>query len=165
MGWLGCLGIGDQSYVCWQSRDEGSLLQLHCQWGLSGRLGCTIQWCQHVSFSSINLVQDAGFQSFHKIFNEGMLLIIPDHPARIWNWDTYSSADPVCLKFWSPAHAFPVMSEGKKASLRAVNAAAVPKLYPPSFLAFLVRNDSFQVWAAPLVRNDKIEIIFSLLVS
>ena len=89
------------------------------------------------------------------------LLIIPDRPARIWNWDTYSSADLVCLKFRSPAWAFPVMSEGEKASLRAVvNAAAVPRLYPPSFLVFSVRNDSFQVQAAPLVRNDKMKTIF-----
>ena len=56
----------------------------------------------------------------------------------------YSSADLVCLRFWSPAHAFPVTSESEKASLRAVvNAAAVPRLYPPSFLAFSVRNNFF----------------------
>ena len=41
---------------------------------------------------------------------------------------------------------FPATSEGEKVSLRAVvNAAAVPRLYPPSFLAFSVRNDFFQV--------------------
>ena len=75
------------------------------------------------------------------------LLIIPDHPARIQNWDTYSSANPVCLRFWSPAHTFPATSEGEKASLRAVvNAAAVPRLYSPSFMAFLVMTLSRFEW-------------------
>ena len=76
------------------------------------------------------------------------LLIISDHLARIQNWDTYSSADLVCLMFWSPACAFSAMSEGENTSLGVVvNAVAVPRLYPPSFLVFLVRNDSFQVRA------------------
>ena len=75
-----------------------------------------------------------------------MLLIIPDCPARIWNWDMYLSVDLACLRFQSPACAFLAMSENKKAFLRAVvNAAAVPRLYHLSFLAFSVRNDSFQV--------------------
>ena len=61
-----------------------------------------------------------GFNPSMKYLMRAMPLIIPDCPARIQNWDTYSSVDPVCLRFQSPAHAFPATSEGKKASLRAV---------------------------------------------